>query len=675
MVEQAGRVQLVLAAMDLLNLEAGRARDLRRAVAQRFGLAEHRVILHLTHTHSAPNQHQLDPDLLQKALFASVQRALKKAQPARLAFMTTRVGREFSRCRRWNSRTDLGAVTVIDNADCDFRAGEIYIKKSVQAELGRIGHGQVPVPEEARLDGPVDEELSLLHLVDKRGRSLGGIARFAAHPDQVAGRLGALLSAEYPGYLCRTLQQKLGGTFLFLNGPSADLKTYYQDHTWASCRRIGAGLAARLLERLPPRRAYRPLTRLEVYADQLYLPTRQDVPRELGRLIADMFELRSTEPSLGDLPLQQAKARYEQRWTADGLAFTAGTYYGGDLRRMLAPRPFPLHLIAFNREAHYLCLPDEIFADLTRRVRAGCRALPGLQTVSLCGGVEWYLAPKEEILRGGYEPTYSIYAPEAYALAARAAVALARRAACRGREVWTAEALAGQLNRNGVRRGDILLVHSAIRSCGYVEGGVDGILRGLQLAVGPEGTLVFPALTGARTDQPDRAITFDRRQTPCWTGALAQRALAWPGGVRSFHPTHSCVAIGPAAEELTRYHGQSTTPVDERSPYQKVVQHGGKFLIIGLDLKCLTLVHGREEQVRRPDPCHARPCSCLMIDGEHRELRAYRLHDWSVVAPDYERYRPALEKEKAIRPLRVGDAACWLLDGRRAWSALGAAVR
>lgn len=663
-------IQLILVALDLLNLENERTRELRRRLAQVFRVAEHRVIVHVTHTHSAPNQHRLNTEALFKAMVAAVRRAKSSARPARMALVQADVGRDFSRCRRWESRSELGAVTVIDNSGCEFRDGEIYVKGYVQAELARIGHGHAPVPSEARLDGPVDSGISLLHFLDGRGRSIGGIARFAAHPDQVAFRSGMVLGAEYPGYLCRRLQRVLGGTFLFLNGPCADLKTYYQGYTWESCRRTGEGLANQLLAAMPPRKEYRALAKVEVYADNLYLPARRDVERDLGKLVTQVFELRAQVGTLKDLPVKKAREADERRWLVDTLAYIASAFHQGDTKPLFAPRAFPLALISFNQTAHYLCLPDEQFAEMTNRVRAGCRALPLLQTVSLCNGAGWYLPPKEAFEQGGYEPAFAISTPESFETVAHAAVALARRAARGGREVWNEEEVARQLARAGIRRGDVVLVHSAIRSCGYVEGGADGLLRGLQRAVGEAGTLVLPTLTGSRTDSPGQPPSFDRFRTPCWTGALAQRALGWPGVVRSFHPTHSCVAVGPMAHALTREHFDSVTPVDARSPFQKVVQYGGKILIIGLDLKCLTLVHAVEEMVRKPDPCHARPCRCLMVDGDRRELKDYRLHDWSVVAPDYEQYRPALEKAGAIRALKVGDAASWLLDGPLAFEVL-----
>ena len=665
---------LVLTAVDLINLEGGFARELRRRVAERFGMAEHRAVIHVTHTHSAPPHHRLDHAALLAAVIDSVRRAASVARPARMALVRIDVGREFSRCRRWDSRSGAGSVTVIDNAGCDFRDGEVYVKGYVRAEFERIGHGRAHIPDDARLDGPVDGGLSFLHFIDGRGRTIAGMARFAAHVDQVAFRNGVVLSAEFPGYLCRRLKRELGGTHLFLNGPSADIKPYYREHTWKSCRRTGEGLAERLLAEMPARKDYRALKTLEVYADNLYLASRRDVSQDMASLVTQVFELRSGEALLGNLPIKKAREAYEHRWLVDTMAYIAAAFYGGDTGRMFAPRPFPMELISFNRTASYLCMPDEVFAEMTRRVRAGCRGIPDLQTVSLCNGAGWYLPPKEEIAKGGYEPTFSISAPESFDMVSRAALALVRRAARGGREVWKDEDLARQLARAGIRRGDLLLVHSAIRSCGYVEGGADAILRGLRLAVGEEGTLVLPAFTGSREDSPDNPPAFDRRHSRCWTGALPLAALALPGGIRSFHPTHSCVAIGPAAHELTKDHIDSSTPVDSRSPVQKLARQGGKILIVGLDLRCLTLVHAVEETACTPDPCFKQPCRCLLIDGGHRELRDFRLHDWSVVPPDYERYRPALEKAGAIRMLKLADAPSLLLDGLLALDVLAGEI-
>ncbi|RPI64426.1 MAG: aminoglycoside N(3)-acetyltransferase [Planctomycetaceae bacterium] len=244
-----------------------------------------------------------------------------------------------------------------------------------------------------------------------------------------------------------------------------------------------------------------------------------------------------------------------------------------------------------------------------------------------------------------------------------------------GRTCWTAETLTEQLISFGVARGDLLMVHSAIRGCGRIEGGAEAIVHALVDAIGPAGTVVFPTFTGVRENHPDTPPVFDRRQTPCWTGALPETARKLPGGVRSFHPTHSCVAFGGDAADITADHYNSVTPIDSHSPIYKVAQRGGKILIIGLDLKCLTLAHHVEELLKHPDPCFAQPCLCLMIDGSHREQKEYYLHDWDVKAVDYELFRPFLEKRSAVKPIQFGDSAGWLLDAAKTLDAITEAYK
>jgi len=47
-----------------------------------------------------------------------------------------------------------------------------------------------------------------------------------------------------------------------------------------------------------------------------------------------------------------------------------------------------------------------------------------------------------------------------------------------------------------VQKGDILLVHSALSSIGWVEGGVDTVIDALLESVGEDGTIVMSTLTG-----------------------------------------------------------------------------------------------------------------------------------------------------------------------------------
>ena len=71
-----------------------------------------------------------------------------------------------------------------------------------------------------------------------------------------------------------------------------------------------------------------------------------------------------------------------------------------------------------------------------------------------------------------------------------------------------------------------VLAHSSLGSLGslgWVEGGAQTVVDALLEAVGEEGTVLTPTLTGSAKLGPDFPPVFDPGRTPCWRGALAER--------------------------------------------------------------------------------------------------------------------------------------------------------
>ncbi len=54
------------------------------------------------------------------------------------------------------------------------------------------------------------------------------------------------------------------------------------------------------------------------------------------------------------------------------------------------------------------------------------------------------------------------------------------------------EQLVAELRALGVHGGSTLMVHTSLRSLGWVIGGTQAVLEALRDAVGPDGTLVMP---------------------------------------------------------------------------------------------------------------------------------------------------------------------------------------
>ena len=101
----------------------------------------------------------------------------------------------------------------------------------------------------------------------------------------------------------------------------------------------------------------------------------------------------------------------------------------------------------------------------------------------------------------------------------------------------------------GVRPGGALLVHASLRALGPLPpGGAEDVIRGLLEALGPDGTLLMPALSYASVSP--RSPVFDVLVTPSCVGALPEFFRTRPGTLRSVHPTHSVCALGRLAAEL-----------------------------------------------------------------------------------------------------------------------------
>jgi aminoglycoside 3-N-acetyltransferase len=74
--------------------------------------------------------------------------------------------------------------------------------------------------------------------------------------------------------------------------------------------------------------------------------------------------------------------------------------------------------------------------------------------------------------------------------------------------VCSQDELVAQLRALGVRPGMILLAHTSFRAVRPVEGGPSGLIAALREALGPQGTLVMPSMTGSKATEPfDPALT------------------------------------------------------------------------------------------------------------------------------------------------------------------------
>lgn len=161
--------------------------------------------------------------------------------------------------------------------------------------------------------------------------------------------------------------------------------------------------------------------------------------------------------------------------------------------------------------------------------------------------------------------------------------------------------IADAVRRLGVRRGDVLLVHSSLKSFGRVDGGPDAVIDAVLEAVGPEGHLIMPTFTRCRVspETPDPEA-YNPAASSCRdrTGAIPDAFWRRPQARRSLHPTHSLAVIGPRADEFVA--GGERRNFDPAGPFGRYARWGGRALFLGADVGSNTTAHLAEDWLGMP---------------------------------------------------------------------------
>lgn len=246
------------------------------------------------------------------------------------------------------------------------------------------------------------------------------------------------------------------------------------------------------------------------------------------------------------------------------------------------------------------------------------------------------------------------------------------------------------LERLGVRRGDLIFVHSALSRLGYVVGGPQAVVRATIGAVGPRGTVAAPSFpfSGSMEHYVTGAPVFDVWRTPSACGGFTEVLRRQPGAVRSVHPTHPVCAIGLYARDLVHEHEKVGSPCGQGSPFAKLAAAGGKVLRIGTG--ALTMYHHVQELVGFPNLFLNVPARLRVVHDGHEswvETAVYRAAIPNLIWINTSRGRepvhpsnfPALfpgDREWTLRDSGRSEVLARLLDLRaelastRAWSHL-----
>jgi len=151
---------------------------------------------------------------------------------------------------------------------------------------------------------------------------------------------------------------------------------------------------------------------------------------------------------------------------------------------------------------------------------------------------------------------------------------------------------------SGLRRGDAILIHSSLRSLGYIKGGAKTVIEALMQTVGEEGTLLFPTFTidaSMQNTLSNDQYIFDPETSPSTVGSITNAFLKFEGVSRSIHPTHSVAAWGKNATYITSEHYQLESNFGVGTPFGKFLELNGYVMGLGVNYGPITFYHTYED--------------------------------------------------------------------------------
>ena len=328
--------RVALVGLDLCGLLEASHRSIREAVAARTGLPADRVVLNVSHSHSAPYisadlQELLRPyglrlhdDDYAKALEAAVAEAVAEAAD-----------------RAVPARVAIGRGTV----------ERVAGNRRPKLPDGRTVHRYGRPPEDLRAlpEGLIDPEVAVIRFDRSDGGPIGAILSYACHPTASGLGIPTNVSADFVGHGRTAIEADLGATCLFFQGCAGNQGTgkWVSGTPWEDTVAMGERFARGAAEALG---SARPV------ADERLAVTRSSLPLELDAM-----------PPLADLEAAFERAAHDTEF-ADIVAI-------GD-RLVLARREEELRhasilAVALGADLALVVLPGEVFLEHGLAVRAG----------------------------------------------------------------------------------------------------------------------------------------------------------------------------------------------------------------------------------------------------------------------------------------------------------------
>lgn len=220
----------------------------------------------------------------------------------------------------------------------------------------------------------------------------------------------------------------------------------------------------------------------------------------------------------------------------------------------------------------------------------------------------------------------------------------------------------------GLTEGDWVLMHSSLKSLGYVKGGADTVIDAILEVIGEDGLLMVPTFTFTNF-----TLFFDPEKTPSQMGLITETLRRRKESVRSLHPRHSVGVIGKKAQEVVKGHLKAGS-VGKKSPIDKLAKRGGYILLLGVGHGVNTTIHTAEVYadlsylyVVKDSPEFPEQATVRIMDGARppqREEVKVDLAPYPTCSEGFWKAEPLMRDKRQLRYGKVGQANCQLMKAQ-----------
>ena len=233
----------------------------------------------------------------------------------------------------------------------------------------------------------------------------------------------------------------------------------------------------------------------------------------------------------------------------------------------------------------------------------------------------------------------------------------------------TKEKLINQIKEANISSTDTILIHSSLKSLGYVDGGAKTIVEAFVEVVN-NGLLIFPTHTWGVIKEDGQI--FDVKNTKSNLGLIPNAALETNKFIRSNHPTHSVCAYGKKAKEYVMFDNTSTTPCSPNGCFGQLKNMNAKILFLGTPLSKNTFIHSIEEEMNVPDRFTNHIYNFKTLDYNDNVIEFYMPRHYSTksahISDHYEKLLPILLENDACVKVYLGDSTSYLVDATKCYN-------